>query len=268
MRAPSALSFVILVATSTLPAEVSAFPSPDIKEVFEPKDAEAEHAPVAAADLRSCGNRDMHFGKLEECSSLWLSKFDHDFKSLVAVSKQSAQMMVEPPYQQKYATAMNILTETLERNTQLGSLVLEKTDLSGIPVSALADGLAKNKTGLHSLAIMDCTIGDIGAKAVARAVNMSAIVRLNVRGNKITKEGASALAKVHDQLKVFNTIPLTGKTLDLSTFTGLTVVEATVLRDVLRTDNPIESLDLGVYTMNPDLMAAMGLDGSDEKDEL
>merc|ERR1712087_598911 len=162
-----------------------------------------------------------------------------------------------PPYQQKYATAMNILTETLERNTQLGSLVLEKTGLSGIAVSALADGLAKNKTGLHSLAIMDCTIGDIGAKAVARAVNMSAIVRLNVRGNKITKEGASALAKVHDQLKVFNTIPLTGKTLDLSAFTGLTVVEATVLRDVLRSDNPIESFDLGVYTMNSDLTGAM-----------
>lgn len=249
--------------------ECSPFPSGEIKAVFEPKDAEAEHAPAAAPDLRGCRNHEMHSGKLEECSSLWLSKFDVDFKSLTAASKESVQMSVEPPVdQQKYAAAMLKLIEALEANPQVGSLVLEKTDIGNIAVSELADGLAKNKTGLHSLAILDCTIGDVGAQAISRAVNTSAIVRLNVRGNKITKEGASALAQVHDQLTVFNTLPFTEKELDLSTFRGFSIVEATVLREVLHSENPIESLDLGVYAMNPELMAALGMDGGDEKEEL
>lgn len=270
MRTHAALSFYsCALAASVLPAVVVAFPSADIKAIFEPADVKVEHAPVTPEQLRDCVNHDMQHGKLTDCGSLWLTNFDHDFKNLIALPPSPKQLTSELPYQRKYAVGMQKLTEALEKHPHVRSLVLEKTDLSGLAVATLAKGLAKNKTGVHSLAILGCTIGDAGAKAVAGAVNSSSIVRLNVQGNKITQDGANELAYVHDQLTVFNKMPLTEKALDLSHFRGLSIVEATVLREVLRSESPIESLDLGAYAMNPKLMAVMGFnDASNDKHEL
>mmetsp|Transcript_30621 Transcript_30621/g.71215 ORF Transcript_30621/g.71215 Transcript_30621/m.71215 type:complete len:263 (-) Transcript_30621:108-896(-) len=262
MRALTASIIFALAVCSTLPAVVVGFPT-DVKSVFEREGSDHEHVPVKLVltpALSGCDQRAMQTyvesGKskgLESCSSLWLTEFDHQFKTLGI--EHTADV-----------ATMQTLTEALEANTQVASLILDKTDLSADSFVALAEGLAKNKTGLHSLAILSCTLEDVGAEAIARALNTSAIVRLNVAKNKISQVGASALASAYRRLTVFNTIPIADEDLDISSH-QIHPVEAAMLRSVI-SGGTLKKLSLGMHAMNTPLLVALGFEDEDHKEEL
>eukprot|EP00316_Scyphosphaera_apsteinii_P012856 CAMPEP_0119309358 /NCGR_PEP_ID=MMETSP1333-20130426/15128_1 /TAXON_ID=418940 /ORGANISM="Scyphosphaera apsteinii, Strain RCC1455" /LENGTH=225 /DNA_ID=CAMNT_0007313315 /DNA_START=33 /DNA_END=710 /DNA_ORIENTATION=+ len=157
---------------------------------------------------------------------------------------------------------------------KLEDLEVSGSAINDTSVEILLDSLRLNNV-IHSLALHNNQIRDDGAATIARFVNASRTVdRLQVRQNLISAEGAKFLASAYTMLKVFNGIDLATlrqkSSLHLADIGGITVVEATMLHELLHDVNAhqIESLDLGMYTMNNAVMKALGMNMDMAHDEL
>jgi len=190
---------------------------------------------------------------IKRCNTLWL---DESFSS---------------------ESQMDILASQLEnpKGAGLQSLIIQNASLGDKGAIRIAKIVGQNHSSLHSLALMASGIGDEGAKALAEAVNSSSLWRLQLEGNpEITAEGAEVLASSHEAIGVFNRIPIakyhSGETtkLDVGLYPKLGMMEATMLKAVLRSDNPLTEVDLGMHLMNEKVMNWLGFNEEDEKEEL
>jgi hypothetical protein len=223
-------------------------------------------------DLPADGTGKARRGGVYDSNGLWKKK-DCNLNDLAHISKCKNLWLNDKNLN---ATHIDSLVEQLENDTSLVSLIIQRASVLGdAGAIRIAEVIGKNTTALHSLALMDCGIGDEGAKAIAKMMNTSGVDRLQLAGNRdITLEGAESLATAHEAIGVFNTIPI-GKynrheltVLRLQEY-DVELMEATVVKSLLSGENAITHIELGEYAMDGQVMDWLGLiEEDDEKEEL